>query len=560
MAGGAPGGSPPSWDRRPAGVRASLSAAGARPWTPEGLVAIGAGLADLSDRIARLQFELLLNAPLDGNLDHLRQGLSELFHDAPDVVAQRFRCRGGLAGLAVFDKGMVDRAILARGVLDRLADADLAPGDGRAAGLLDRVGEAIAPAGTTTRVSRLGHLAEEVLDGAAVLAFAGAAEALGIDVESMENRGISEPKNEPVVLGPQDAFIESAATNLSLVRRRLRTPRLWVDLHRVGAVSRTSVYVLHLHGIADDALVRELTRRLRRIEIDGVVDVNQVKEQIRDTPLSPFPTAQRTERPDRLAAALLEGRVALIVDGSPFAMIVPVTLSGQMKAPEDYYLHWAVSTSIRLVRWAALILGVFLPPLYVAVATFHQEFIPTPLLVTLAASRENVPLPTLFEVLILLFLFEIIREAAARVPQGVGQAVTIGGTLVVGQAIVRAGIISAPVIIVVAAVGIAFFAIPNYELLQTSRLILYPLLLAAGIMGIYGVFFALIGLLLHMASLRSFGVPYLDPVAPLRPANWKDFVLRAPHGAIRTRPVGVGDANPVRARPSPRMRPPRGRP
>lgn len=513
-------------------------------------------LGHLADSVARLQYDLELARSLDGDLDHLQGAVDQALHRPPDLVSQRFTGPEGQEGLVLFLKGAVDRTLAVRGVLDRLSQGDWGPAAGGGT-LLDRVVRHVAPVGTAVRLARLDELLRAVLDGAVVVALAGSREALGLPLEKRDKRSIEPPKSEPVVLGPHDGFIEDAATNLGLIRRRLKTPRLWIDTLRLGTLTGTQVYVLHLHGVADDRLVEEVRARLARIRMDGVVTATQLAEQIRDAPFSPFPTLQRTERPDHAVAGLLEGRVAVVTDGSPFVILVPSTLPGQMKSTEDYTLHWLIATAIRTVRWAALFVSLFLPPVYVAVTTYHQEFLPTPLLVTLAATRENVPLPTLLEVILLLFLFEIIREAGTRVPQGIGQALTIGGTLVVGQGAVRAGIISAPVVIVAAAVVIAMFAIPNYELLQVTRLVLYPLVLSAGLLGIYGIFFSWIIVLLHLSSLRSFGVCYLQPLAPIRLKNWKDFILRTPWFWMRTRPAGFPTVNPVREEETAPPHPPR---
>ncbi|NMP23193.1 spore germination protein [Sulfobacillus harzensis] len=293
----------------------------------------------------------------------------------------------------------------------------------------------------------------------------------------------------------------------------------------------------------------EIKGRLQRINIDGVLESNYLVEIMRSDKWTVYPTVLRTDRPDRVAAALLEGRAAIVIDGTPMAVIAPATLSMLMTSASDYYQNWLVASLLRVVRYIALLASVLLPALYVALTTYHQEAIPTPLLITMAAARSNVPLPSVGEVVLLMVMFDIIREAGSRVPSGVGSALTIGGTLVVGDAAVRAGIISSPIIIVVAGIVIAVFAIPDYDLAQAIRFTTYPMIIAAAILGMYGILFVSIALALHVASLESFGVPYLSPGAPSRPSEYKDFVMRAPWFRQKLRPASTAYPDPLRQGP-----------
>lgn len=543
-----------------------MNAADERPWTAEQLHDLQADLADAADRIDQLLFELLLQRPLAGNLETLHQDVKRVFGSAPDITVQRFHCAGGLECLMVFDTELINQEILLLGLLERLARADLAPGAAAEPHFFDRISRVVAPAGspisdddmsqTSMPAGTLTALTDKVLRGSAVLCFSGNPRVLAIDIRKADKRAIAEPPSAPAVMGPHEGFIEDAQTNLGLIRRRLRTPRLRVEQFRLGTVSQTTVYLVYLNGITDDLLVAEARRRLSGINIDGVLDSSVVMSLIRDAPGSPVPTMQRSERPDRVGAALLQGQIAIVTDGTPFALLAPITLSSLLKASEDYYENWLPVSIIRCIRLIALLTGVWVPALYVAIVSYHAEFMPPRLLVTLAASRENVPLPSLGELLLLLAIFEIIREAGARVPSGIGSAVTIGGTLVVGNAAVRAGIISSPVIIIASAVVIAFFALPDYDLLQISRFALYPMLFAAGLLGLYGLLLATFLLAFYLASLRSFGVPFLSPFAPMRRRDWKDSVARAPWWALNFRPTGTGSANPVRQAPHQRPDPP----
>jgi spore germination protein KA len=255
-----------------------------------------------------------------------------------------------------------------------------------------------------------------------------------------------------------------------------------------------------------------------------------------DNPYSLFPQVITTERPDRAAAALAEGRVVLITDTTPFALILPATLAMLLQSPEDYYHPHGISTAIRWLRYLAFIISVAASPLYVAVTTFHQEMIPFKLLLSVAAAREGVPLPAVLEAIVMEGVFELLREAGIRLPRPVGQAVSIVGALVIGEAAVTAGVVSPLMVIVVATAGIASFATPSYELAIPLRILRFPLMVLAGSLGLFGLTAGLLAVLIHLSGLRSFGVPYLAPLAPLKFGEWKDVLWRAPLWMMHTRP------------------------
>lgn len=495
---------------------------------------IAADAADLSDRISEALYARLLAQrveliPAESDVAHL---LKELFHGSPDVIMHRLRSGVAQGAVLVYQQGMTDEHLMNAYLIEPLLRAPLPPERGWG-GV-----EAVAPAGSSVdKATNLEEVTKLVLDGCAVLVRAGESHAIGFNLRKVDKRGITRPVTEPDIYGPHDGFIEDLGTNLSLVRRRLRTPRLTVEKLTVGRLSATPVYVLHIAGVGDDHLVAEVRRRLGRIRVDGVLDTGQLVEFIKDAPLSPVPQMRRTERPDVVAAGLLEGRVAVMMDGSPGVYVLPITWSHLLKSDEDYFIHWFIASGLRLLRLLGFIMAMTLPALYVAITTYHQELIPTPLLLTLSASKVNVPLPALLEVLLMLVLFEIIREAGVRVPRGAGGALTIGGTLVVGDAAVRSGIVSTPITIIAAGVGIGFYIVPNYEFMLLGRMLTLVLLFAGAFLGIFGILFCLAAFGLHVTSLRSFGQPYMAPEAPFRPRAMRDSIfLRAPWWAMDSRP------------------------
>jgi len=305
----------------------------------------------------------------------------------------------------------------------------------------------------------------------------------------------------------------------------------------VGRVSQTDVVIVYIDGIVSKTILEEVRARIGRIQIDGVLESGYIEEFIEDSSWSPFPQIQNTERPDIVCAGLLEGKVAIMVDNTPFALIVPMTFWTGLQAVEDYYERSIYTTFIRLIRYSLFNIALLLPSLYVALSTFHQQLIPTNLLISIANSREGVPFPTFVEALLMEFMFEGLREAGIRLPKAVGSAVSIVGALVIGQSAVQAGIVSAPVVIVVSTTGIASFAIPRYNFGTAYRLLRFPMLILAGTLGLYGIISGLFLMIIHLLNLRSFGVPYMSPVVPQIPRAMRDVFVRAPRWMMTYRPA-----------------------
>ncbi len=385
-------------------------------------------------------------------------------------------------------------------------------------------------------VSDFWSLVLAILDGNAVLLLSGAASALSLNVSEFQGREVAESLTESVVRGPRDSFVEGLKRNIMLVRQRLKTPNLVLEKFQLGRLTQTAVVLGYIKGLAAPELLEEVRERLKRIDADAVLSSNFVEEMIADSPYSPFPQTLATERPDRVCSYLLEGKAVLIIDTTPFTLVVPATLPMLLQSPEDYYHPFAISTAVRWLRYFALLISVTASPFYVAITTYHQEMLPFELLLSIAAARQGVPFPAALEALLLEVTFELLREAGIRLPRPVGQAVSIVGALVIGQAAVQAGVISPLLVIVVALAGIASFATPSYELGIPLRMIRFPLILLAAVLGLFGVTVGIIAVLIHLAGLRSFGVPYLSPLTPVKFSELKDVLIRAPLWAMRTRP------------------------
>ncbi|MBP1964425.1 spore germination protein [Paenibacillus aceris] len=389
----------------------------------------------------------------------------------------------------------------------------------------------------------LQEVASGILDGNTVLLIDGFKQALIISEKTWEQRSVEEPATEAVVYGPREGFIENLHMNTSLIRRRLRTTQLKMESMTIGALSKTEIVITYLDGIADPGVVEEVRTRLNRIQIDAIEESSYIQEFIEDNPYSVFPQVLQTERPDRVVGNLLEGRIGIFCDNTPFVLIVPITFYQLMNATEDYYERFLLASAIRCLRYLFLGIALLFPSIYIAVTTYHQELLPTNLLFSVAAARESVPFPVFVAALLMEISFEALREAGIRLPRPVGGAVSIVGALVIGQAAVQAGIVGAPLVIVVSITGIASFMFPSYSLTGAIRLLRFPMMFLAAVLGLYGILLGIFFIVIHLTRLRSFGVPYLSPIAPFTLTELKDVMVRAPWWAMSERPHDTAKKN-----------------
>jgi spore germination protein KA len=314
----------------------------------------------------------------------------------------------------------------------------------------------------------------------------------------------------------------------------------------IGEISQTPVCIMYVKGLADENVLQDLRERLESIRIDGILESGYIEELISDQKWTPFPTVLSIERPDAVAGNILEGRIAILVDGTPFVLIVPAILNMFFQASEDYYQRYDIATFLRVLRFGSFLIALLMPSVYVAIVGYHQEMIPTQLLLKLAAQREGVPFPAYLEAFIMELVFEILREAVVRMPSAAGNTISIVGGLVIGQSVVEAGIVSPAVVIVVSFTAIASFVSPSYNLGISARLLRFFLLLAASTLGFYGIGLVVLVLILHLSNLRSFGMPYIKPFAPFMLKDMKDTLFRAPLWMMRERPAKLAKDNPIR--------------
>jgi spore germination protein KA len=476
--------------------------------------------------------------PLTKGLDANLNALKKILHHGTnaDVVIREFdiptipETRASIIFIdSLASRDTIDFAILQPLML--IANLN----DGKTDDRLEMVKRRLLPGNQVTEVDNLRAVTEDVLSGATCLLIEESDIALSIETRSWEHRSIDKPSAEMVVRGPQEAFNETLKSNLALIRRRMRTPDLISEMLKVGTLSRVDCAVLYIEGLTNPELVDEVKRRILETKADHIQDTGILEQFIEEKPYVLAPQTISTERPDRMAAFLAEGYVGIMLDGSPFGLVLPATFWSLLQSAEDYFLRWPFGAFLRAIRTLALILAIFLPAIYLALTNFHPEMIPTDLLLAIAASREKVPFPTAVEVLIMEISIELIREAGVRIPGVIGPTLGIVGALILGQAAVAASIVSPILVVIVAITALGAFAVPNFNMAFAIRLYRFVYVLLAAALGFYGVAIGVFIQLTTYVNLKSFGVPYMSPVAPYTRSSG-DALFRYPVWKSEIRP------------------------
>ncbi len=482
-----------------------------------------------------------LSQNLSINLNKIRSvlGLSS------DIIIHKIKIgsEGTLDAAIIYIDGLVERNLVNQDILRplmlhmQMVKADT-QGAQAQSNILEFIQTNVLTAGEITPLSYVSTVTDAVLAGNTAILLEGFNQALAINLPGWKTRGLEEAKNEMSIRGPRIGFNETLRTNTALLRRIIRDSRLTFDSLQIGHRTKTDVSVVYIKGLAQDSLIEEVKQRLKRIDTDAILDMGYIEQFIEDKPSSIFPHVGNSERPDITAAQIMEGRAAILVDGSPFALSVPMLFIEAFQNPEDYYSRPYYASALRWLRFLAFEISIYLPGVYVALVNFHPELLPTPLLITVAAAREGTPLPSIFEALMMVILFEILREAGLRMPRTLGQAVSIVGTLVVGQVAVQAGLVGAPIVMILATTAVASFVSP--PLADLGAILRFLFVIAAGFLGMFGVVVLSIELISQLAALRSFGVPYFSPIAPVNMSDLKDVFLRAPLWSMKNRPQSIG--------------------
>lgn len=428
----------------------------------------------------------------------------------------------------IFIEGMVDTKAINEKIVESIMRKSFADHDSSQHLIQSLTDEGIA-IGSIKTVNTQEDLFLALMDGNTIILLDGTDQAIIANTAGGETRSIQEPESQVSVRGPRDGFTESIQTNISLVRRRIRNPDLWVESMKIGKKTKTNVAIMYLNGNANEKIVAEVRQRLKKIDIESILESGYIEQLIEDQAFTTFPTLYHTERPDAVAGNILEGRIAIFVDGTPFVLLAPAVFIQFFQSVEDYYTRFDIITALRFLRILTFFISIVAPSVYIASTTFHQEMIPTQLVIIIAAQRENVPFPAFVEALIMEITFEILREAGIRMPRAVGSAISIVGALVIGQAAVQAGIVSPAMVIIVSITAIANFATPSFTMAISARLIRFLFMFSAAVFGLYGVILGMLLLAVHLCALRSFGVPYMTPLAPISPDNvGGDTLVRAP--------------------------------
>jgi len=446
---------------------------------------------------------------------------------------------------AVFIDGLTDKVVqdlLFQALMAFAGQA--APASGEK--LVDLVKDRLLPGNQVSVTASFREFLDGVNYGGTALFLEGCGKVLLVETKGWEHRTVDRPQSEQTINGPQEAFTETLRTNTSLIRKLLKSEQLTTELLTVGCRVRTYVAVMYLRDLANPDLVAEVKRRIEGVKVDYLADSGVLEQFIEDHPYSLNPTTLATERPDRVASKIMEGKVAILVDGSPFVLVVPSTMYEQLHTGEEIYRRWQFGTYVRYLRALSFLASFLLPGLYLSLVLFHHEMLPTELLLAIAGNRERVPFPSIMEVLMMEFALEFIREAGLRVPGVMGTTIGIVGALILGQAAVQANIVSPILVILVSVTGLASFAIPYYSLAFTTRIYRFIYIALGATLGFFGISTGLFIQVLLTSNLKSFGVPYLVPTGP-RTSAGADVVTRLPVFFHESRPDYVNPQDATRA-------------
>lgn len=478
---------------------------------------------------------------LTKSLEQNMTAIDEALRDCGDIVRREFRVGGGGRLVMLYADNFVDLEALRESILETVMLEYRSP---QPKGILEALLEEAIAISEVKKITTVAEICDAVFWGDTVLLMDGDDFALQATTKQFPNRGISKAETEVVVQGPKDAFMEVMAFNIVLTRRRIRDPKLKLKRKKAGNRTKTDIALMYMEDLVRPEVLAQVEKQLDAMHIAGLLDSGSMEQLLERRKYSPFPQLQMTERPDKTASALLEGRVVLLADNTPYAILLPATLNTFFQAAEDYYERWEIMSFIRLIRYAAAFFAVALPGLYIAFAVYHPQLMPTALALKVASTRGAIPFSVIGEVLIMELAFELLREAGIRLPSPVSSTIGIVGGIIIGSAAVEAGIVSPVVVIVAALTGICTFVIPNVSIVSGLRISKYLVILLASVFGLFGVWAALLLLLGHLAGLTSYGIPYLYPYCSSSINNdrdWEDSIFRLP--------LSKGSGRPIFARP-----------
>jgi len=502
--------------------------------------------------------EAIKNIELTKNLAQNLLIIKELFSNCYDLVIREFTINSieTKCFIAYIDKTVKNEEIN-NSILKPLMEDKCIPNTKfKTSNLIDIIKETIVHTSQVIETNKFDEILAKFLNGYCILFVDGNDSALVLDVNGWELRKTSESIIEPVLRGPAEGFVESVNINTSLIRKKVKTPKLKLESIQLGRISKTIVIMAYIDGLANEGCIEEVRQRLKKIDIDMIIESGHIEQLIEDAPLSPFPQMEITERPDSSVIALSQGRIVILIDGTPFVLIVPAVFSDFVLSVEDNYAKLYFAPFIILFRYFAFLMALLGPSIYVAITTFHSEMIPFQLLETIASTREGLPFPAFIEALLMELTFELLREAGERLPRDIGQSLSIVGTLIIGQSAIQAGLVSPAMIVVISITAICSFVNPRLSMSRAIRIIRFPMLFLAGCLGIFGIIMGVLVLLLHMISLRSIGVPYFSPFAPIKFKDWSTAIFKLPAWYTSSRPSFIQKNNILREKADAKPKPP----
>lgn len=463
------------------------------------------------------------------DIEVIRKEIKDLLHNTSDLILYEFTTACGALALIAYLDGIVDKTALNECLIGPLIQDLENPED-----VLSTV-----PISGGFKLFNMDEILKPLTNGSVIVFIENIELGYSFEITKWETRSMEEPGAERVVRGSKEGFIEDIQINKSLIRRRIRNSNLVFEDYMLGTQTNTNVSIAYIKGIVKEEILDEVRSRIKTINLDGILDSEYIEYYIEDAPNSVICTIGHTEKPNKVAGKLLEGRIAILCDGSPDVLTVPKLFIENLQMVDDYYSRHQYSTYMRMIRFFSLFTSILLPGFLVALKTFHQEMIPTSLLMTMAHSVEGVPFTPLIEALLMLLFLEMIKESGLRIPNNVGTAVTVVSGLVLGQTAVQAGLVGPIMVIVVATTGISEFIVPE----QKEMIVIYRfiILILGGILGLYGIGCGITVMIAHLISIKSFGVPYMYPIAPYDKEGMKDFIFMRPLKEMNYRPKPLSE-------------------
>ncbi len=473
------------------------------------------------------EFRIKYKKYLHKDIAEFEKMIKNIFKNSFDIVVRTIKTKKGNICFVGID-GLVEKSLLDRDVIKPLINITKK----------DDISNIIHISQLEVIDISLNFI-NSVLDGNQVIMCENDEKIYVVDLKNWAQRAIERPDAEATIRGPKESFVETLKVNTSMLRRKIKNSNFVIENLRMGKQSKTLIAICYIDGIVNKKVLEELKIRLNKIDTDAILETGSIEQYIEDRPLLPIPTVGSTQKPDVAAAKILEGRIAIICDGTPFVATVPHLFVENLQTAEDYYHKPFIATFFRIIRILALLIGLLLPGFYIAVTTFHQEMIPTVFLQSIANATANVPFNKAFEALLLLIIFEILKESGTRLPKNIGSAVSIFGAIVIGQVAVYAGIAGAPMVIVIALTALSSFIVPSLtEFVSIYRLIF---LFAGSFLGLVGVCPVVMIVLAQLCSIESFGVPYLTIMDSNK--KIKDFIIRYPLKSMKNRPNKIAEEN-----------------